>query len=533
MIVSVAEEMNPTRRNTMEDAHDVRKPGSWGAPNPRAAFLSVMDGHGGRLIADYLEDHLASNVASEWRHAASDVERRRGGGRRSSSSSPSATKTTTTTSTTTSTTTTTANDDDDVVVGPRSKRRRHAGDDGDGDGERSPTTTTTTATAETTTKETTSRSDVEVQGDVVRISLERAFLLTDVRSRLDGIATSGATVACCVVIPNYPPPDDEEGGGGGGGVVGDRRRRRRRGGGCRGPASISVHAANAGDARAVLSSDTAARRRRRRRSRGRDRGRSRSISGGGAEIVDEDDPTATEVVPPPPSSSSSSTWSRRRHPAAAAASSSAGRPPPRRRRTTHPAAAVRLTRDHKSTDPDEIARVEKSGGVVLRGRVLGVLAVARSLGDHGLKEYVIGRPHVSSAVVRIFDRSDDDEEDDDDDDGKDEDNDRENNGDGGDRDHDPSDDDDDGMAEEGGGGDAPHTDGEFLIVACDGLWDVMEDQEAVDLVRGRVRHRRDDDDDRLGGSETCDGREGVSSFLVEEALRRGSADNITVVVYWL
>ena len=202
---------------------------------------------------------------------------------------------------------------------------------------------------------------------------------------------------------------------------------------------------------------------------------------------------------------------------------------------------MRLTRDHKSTDPDEIARVEKSGGVVLRGRVLGVLAVARSLGDHGLKEYVIGRPHVSSTVVRIFDHrdSDDEEEDDDDDDdqGEDEDNDRENNGDGGDRHRDPSDEDDDGMAEEEeeeGVGDAPHTDGEFLIVACDGLWDVMEDQEAVDLVRGRVRHRRDDDDDdRLGGSETRDGREGASSFLVEEALRRGSADNITVVVYWL
>ena len=146
-----------------------------------------------------------------------------------------------------------------------------------------------------------------------------------------------------------------------------------------------------------------------------------------------------------------------------------------------------------------------------------------------------------STVIRIFDhRNNDDEEDDDDDDddndGKDEDNDRKNNGDGGDRDRNPSDEDDDGMAaeEEEGVGDTPYTDSEFLIVACDGLWDVMEDQEAVDLVRGRVRHRRDDDDDdRLGGSEMRDGREGASSFLVEEALRRGSADNITVVVYWL
>ena len=35
---------------------------------------------------------------------------------------------------------------------------------------------------------------------------------------------------------------------------------------------------------------------------------------------------------------------------------------------------------------DEIARIESSGGIMIRGRVLGVLAVARSIGDHGLKE---------------------------------------------------------------------------------------------------------------------------------------------------
>ncbi len=206
--------------------------------------------------------------------------------------------------------------------------------------------------------------------------------------------------------------------------------------------------------------------------------------------------------------------------------------------------AVRLTRDHKSTDPDEIARVEKSGGVVLCGRVLGVLAMAQSLGDHGLKEYVIGRPHVSSTVVRIFDhRNNDNEEDDDDndrdDDVEDEDNDHENNGDGGDHNWDPSDEDDDGMAEEEEEeeeevGDAPYINGKFLIAACDGLWNVMEDQEAVDLVGGRVCHCcYDNDEDYLGGNETRGSWEGASSFLVEEALRRGSADNITVVVYWL
>jgi serine/threonine protein phosphatase PrpC len=189
-------------------------------------------------------------------------------------------------------------------------------------------------------------------------------------------------------------------------------------------------------------------------------------------------------------------------PLMAASSSSSSRPPP------PPTTAIRLTRDHKSTDPDEVDRIVKSGGFVVRGRVLGVLAVARSIGDHGLKEYVIGRPHVSSTVVRIVDYYDDDDEDND----------------GDRRDRSDEDDHDDEKGEGGEGEDAPYTDGEFLIVACDGLWDVMGDQEAVDLVRGHAcgrRRRRDG------------GREGASSFLVGEALRRGSADNITVVVYWL
>ena len=66
MLISTAEEMNPTRRNTMEDVHVIHAPQSWGAPHPSASFIGIYDGHGGRLIVDYLEDHLARNVAQEW-----------------------------------------------------------------------------------------------------------------------------------------------------------------------------------------------------------------------------------------------------------------------------------------------------------------------------------------------------------------------------------------------------------------------------------------------------------------------------------
>lgn len=57
----------------------------------------------------------------------------------------------------------------------------------------------------------------------------------------------------------------------------------------------------------------------------------------------------------------------------------------------------------------------------------------------------------------------------------------------------------------------------FLIPHCsDGLWDVLDDQQAVDMVW-----------------ELTDDPENVAKHLVKEALARGSMDNISVVVAWL
>ena len=58
---------------------------------------------------------------------------------------------------------------------------------------------------------------------------------------------------------------------------------------------------------------------------------------------------------------------------------------------------------------------------------------------------------------------------------------------------------------------------EFLLLASDGLWDVFEDQEAVDFVRARLC---------AGDSaETCAAR------LTNAALERQSKDDTTVVLY--
>ena len=259
------------------------------------------------------------------------------------------------------------------------------------------------------------RDGGEKGGGDLGVRIERALLLTDVQSRRAGLMTSGSTVALCLVgqVP-LPPLADGAGEGEGRNRRGRRRRRRR----------VTIHAANVGDARAVLS---------------------RSASGGrGGE---EETPGRT-------------------------------------------APALRLTRDHRADDPTEVRRIERAGGFVAGGRVLGILAVARSLGDHGLKEYVTARPHLSETVIDVEDSDSEDE------------------------------DEDGGGGGGGGGGGAGGDQRQFLIVACDGLWDVVEDQDAVDLVREAVS----------GGTAT---RETAAEMLVREALRRGSTDNVTAIVAWL
>ena len=66
--------------------------------------------------------------------------------------------------------------------------------------------------------------------------------------------------------------------------------------------------------------------------------------------------------------------------------------------------ALRLTYDHKGTDKQEAKRIMDSGGFVMSGRVNGVLAVTRSLGDSSMKEFVVGAPYTTET-----DLTDDDE----------------------------------------------------------------------------------------------------------------------------
>jgi len=130
-------------------------------------------------------------------------------------------------------------------------------------------------------------------------------------------------------------------------------------------------------------------------------------------------------------------------------------------------AAERLSLDHKASDPEEVARIEKAGGFVLRKRVLGVLAVARSFGDFALKKFVPCTPYTSTKRL-----------------------------------------------------DSTCT---FIIIACDGVWDVMTDEEAVALVREYVGSG--------GGAGSKSAR--AAKHLVDTALERGTTDNVTALVVFL
>jgi serine/threonine protein phosphatase PrpC len=63
--------------------------------------------------------------------------------------------------------------------------------------------------------------------------------------------------------------------------------------------------------------------------------------------------------------------------------------------------AHRLSYDHRADDNNEQKRISASGGFVSRNRVLGILAVSRAFGDHGMKDFVIGK--LTLFVLFLFD----------------------------------------------------------------------------------------------------------------------------------
>jgi len=121
--------------------------------------------------------------------------------------------------------------------------------------------------------------------------------------------------------------------------------------------------------------------------------------------------------------------------------------------------AVPITTDHKPDEPGERLRIYDEGGFVNeQKRVNGILSLSRSLGDADLQPYVTYVPEVNFVNLSSGDYR-------------------------------------------------------FLIIACDGLWDVLSNQKAVEIVDKYVEPGK------------------AAAALRDYAHLLGSSDNISVIVF--
>ncbi|XP_074577029.1 putative protein phosphatase 2C 57 isoform X1 [Curcuma longa] len=130
--------------------------------------------------------------------------------------------------------------------------------------------------------------------------------------------------------------------------------------------------------------------------------------------------------------------------------------------------AIELSHDHKPDCSSERKRIESLGGHVYDGYLNGQLNVARAIGDwhmDGMKDPDGVGPLIADPEVTRMRITEDDE---------------------------------------------------FLILACDGIWDVFLSENAVNFARRKLQEHND--------PATC------CKELVDEALKRKSSDNLSVVL---
>jgi protein phosphatase PTC1 len=119
--------------------------------------------------------------------------------------------------------------------------------------------------------------------------------------------------------------------------------------------------------------------------------------------------------------------------------------------------AFQVTKDDKATNPDEIQRIEKEGGKVFDERLEGILAISRGIGDLDLKDKGLStEPHIYKVPI------------------------------------------DDKM--------------QFVVVASDGVWDVMTPHDIYEICRYDKNPAN------------------IVDKIVDESISYGSEDNISCIV---
>jgi len=129
-----------------------------------------------------------------------------------------------------------------------------------------------------------------------------------------------------------------------------------------------------------------------------------------------------------------------------------------------------LTKDHKPIWPDEKSRIEKLGGKIYFDDDWRVkdLSVSRAFGDLDATPYITHRPEFFNYKLSKNDK--------------------------------------------------------FVILACDGLWDVFTPQQAVNFV---LLNCYDNHFNRINRKDN------IADKIAKQAIQRGSGDNITAIVIFL
>lgn len=142
--------------------------------------------------------------------------------------------------------------------------------------------------------------------------------------------------------------------------------------------------------------------------------------------------------------------------------------------------AIALSEDHKPKVPSEERRIVEAGGKVYHGRVWGVLAVSRAFGDADFKigSDMLDEFEISASLVianpefQIVDLCESDD---------------------------------------------------FIILACDGLWDVMENNEAVQWVQEQITTQ----EDKQGYVDL----DGIAKLMTTVSIENlNSRDNVSIMI---
>ena len=119
----------------------------------------------------------------------------------------------------------------------------------------------------------------------------------------------------------------------------------------------------------------------------------------------------------------------------------------------------RLTYDHRADDPEEKKRILNSGGSVINGRVMGALMLSRAFGDFEFKSFGVKcAPYFHQIQIDLNEKN------------------------------------------------------QFLIIACDGVWDVMDEDDIRQLIM------------------FCNNSEELCKQIIKGSMKRGAWDNLSVFV---